>query len=76
MEKELDIVGEDAAELTLDPGTATGIAIGRRGVLRVLGEPMFECDSRSKLTEGETARRLEAAGYGSKRSSTEDRRIH
>lgn len=67
---ELEIVGEDAAELTLDPGIVTGIAIGSRGVLRVLGEPTFECDSRSKVTEGETARRLEAAGYGSNRSST------
>lgn len=73
LEKELEKVGEDVAEFTFEPGTVTGIAIGRRGVVRVLGEPMFECDSRSKVTEGETARRLEAAGYGSKRSSTEDR---
>lgn len=62
VENEPEKVGEEVAELLLDPGTATGIAIGRRGALRVFGDPTFGCDSRKKVREGETARRLEAAG--------------
>lgn len=42
-----------------------GIAIGSRGLVRVIGDPTFECDSRSMDTDGETARRLVAVPYGS-----------
>jgi len=42
MEVEYDpMVGEDVAELVLDPGTETGIAIGSRGLLRLTGDPMM-----------------------------------
>ncbi len=62
-----DIVGEDVAELTVDPGIEIGIAMGI--LLLPRGEPTVECGSRRWGIEGETARRFEA-GYGSKRSST------
>lgn len=64
------MVGEDAPEFMPDVGIMIGMAIGSRGLLRLMGEPMFECDSRRRLTEGDTARRLEAVAYGSYLSST------
>lgn len=64
---ELLIVGDDVAELTVDMGIPVGI--DKRGVPGVRG-----CKdgwaSRKNDMEGETARRLEDEGYGSKRSST------
>lgn len=55
------IVGEDAAELTVELGMAMGMEIGSLGLLRpVIGELMPEWLSRRCEIEGETARRLEA----------------
>lgn len=54
------MVGDDAAELTVDPGTLTGIEMGSLGLLRLIGEPMTEWDSRRYDIDGDTARRLEA----------------
>ena len=48
-----------------------GIAMGNRELLFLLmGDPKEPCVSLKCDTEGETARRFDAEGYGSKRSST------
>jgi len=65
IEYEPVIVGDDAAELTVEPGIDIGAEIGRRGVpdtareLRI-GETRDMWVSRRKDIEGDTARRLEA----------------
>jgi len=64
------IVGEEVVELTADPGIFTGIEMGRRAFRPVIGAPTPLCASLKCDMEGDTARRLEADGYGSKRSSS------
>lgn len=60
--KEPAIVGEDAAELTVEAGIEMGMAIGNRVLGRMLsGEPMLPCSLRCDM-EGETARRLAEEG--------------
>lgn len=65
------MVGDDVAEFTVDPGIVIGIAMGNRELTFLLmGDPRVPCVSLKCDNDGETARRFDAEGYGSKRSST------
>lgn len=65
------MVGDEVAEFAVDPGIVIGIAIGNRELLFLLiGDPKAPCVSLKCDKDGETARRFDAEGYGSKRSST------
>jgi len=67
-----DTVGDDATEF--DAEFVAGIGMGPRVEPDVRGMYIGEREewvSRRKDTEGDTARRLDAVGYGSKRSSSE-----
>lgn len=63
-----EMMGDDAPEF-MPFGMVIGIGMGTREELGVRGKKE-DCDSRRRETEGETARRLLALGYGSYRSST------
>lgn len=53
------MVGDDAAELTVEAGMEIGMAMGNlEPLLLVMGELAAWWDSRRLCTEGETARRL------------------
>jgi len=73
------IVGEEVAELAVDEeGITIGIEIGSLDpfdLVIFMGEPVDEWDSRRYEMDGETARRFELFGYGSKRSSTDRLRL-
>lgn len=62
-------IGEDAADAGPLPGIGIGIGMGieRRGAPPDTQRPVKSagCASRRYETEGETARRLDAVGYGS-----------
>jgi hypothetical protein len=65
------MVGDEVAEFTVDPGIVIGIAMGNRELpFLLMGDPRVPCVSLKCDKDGETARRFEAEGYGSKRSST------
>lgn len=62
-------MGEDVAELALETGIAIGIDIGSLELVPLVYEELPDW-SRRYCMEGDTARRFELLGYGSKRSST------
>jgi hypothetical protein len=66
------MVGDDAAELTAELGTVIGMGKGLPFGVRVMrtGDMRDWWFSRRYDIDGDAARRLEALGYGSYRSST------
>jgi len=65
------MVGDEVAEFAADPGIVIGIAMGNRELpFLLMGDPRVPCVSLKCDKDGETARRFDAEGYGSKRSSS------